>query len=86
MKLGLISVPDILARDILAWIFHLHGHFGTLTIGPQGHSRKWKFHHCGSFGMGAFWHVDFSGQGHGDILARGLFGMRTFQDKDMGVF
>ena len=70
--------PDILARDISAWIFHIHGLFCTLTFWTHGHSGKWTFHHCGCFGMGTFWHVDFSGQG---LFA--LFGMGTFWHGDI---
>ena len=41
--LGLISEPDILARDIAAWIFHCRniwawGLFGSVDIPAHGHS------------------------------------------------
>ena len=81
-----------------AWAYFGTLHFGKRHLGmdissslkfwPHGHSSgKLTFHHCGCFGMGTFWQVDFSGQGHGDILAWGqctigIFWLRYFNEVD----
>ena len=39
-RLGLISTPEILARYILAWTFHLLGHFGMCTFWSHEYSSR----------------------------------------------
>ena len=69
--LGLISAPDISARDILArtfhhWDFSAQGHFGTTT-----------FWHGYISAPRRFWHRD--------IMALGHFGIRIFRHMDVSA-
>ena len=69
LRLGHISTPDNLVRDISAWIFHHRnilawGPYGSMGVPAHGHSVSMDITIWRLFGAGNFRHVDVSAQRH----------------------